>query len=193
MNGFNDRPELTVDDLFAFATGRADEETRARVKNAMSDHGHPVSRLIRTEQELLAEMDSMESNQDFESDSDAIDNAVRESFESEIQSYLAWEQSRLDDELSQFLPEEEAAVVRKSGGKVSPLRAYLAEIRRVVCTEWDWCNRRDQGSLKEPVNQVIALADSFVVYAAQVPFPPTLLAVCVVKIGLDRLCRERKS
>ncbi|MEZ6131107.1 MAG: hypothetical protein R3C59_20740 [Planctomycetaceae bacterium] len=122
-----------------------------------------------------------------------VDEIVRESYEGEIQSYLKWEQTRLDEQLSDFLPEQEAEVVRRSSGQVSPLKPYLDEIRRVVCEEWGWCNRRDDGALNEPVNLVIALADAFVTCSSRVPFPPTLLAVSLVKIGLDRLCRERKT
>ena len=192
MNGSDESREVTIDDLFAVATGRADGQTSSRVKNAVRDTSHPVSRLVRTQQQLSADIASTASDGETEADNNTIDAAVRESFESEIRSYLDWEQSRLDDELSHFLPEEEATLVRKSAGKVSPLKAYLEEIRRVVCEEWGWCKRRDEGAANEPVNLVIALADSFVVYSAQVPFPPTLLAVSIVKIGLDRLCRERK-
>jgi hypothetical protein len=197
MNGSDPIPEVSLEDLAAFATGEADEATRERVKSAMSDIRHPLSYLIRTKEEVRRQLNAKATEErggsEPESDPTVIDEIVHESYENEIQSYLKWEQSRIDDELSEFLPQQEAELVRKSGGKSSPLKPYLDEIRRVVCEEWGWCDRRDDGALNEPVNLVIALADSFVVYGAQIPFPPTLLAVALVNVGLDRLCRDRNS
>ena len=195
MGGSSGQTKVTIEDLFAFASLRADEPTRQRVIAAMNDRDHPLSHLIRSESDVLAQHAVAESQHASheEAGTESLDDVIRSEFESQIASYLEWEQSRINDELSDFLPEQEAELVRKSGGKTSPLKQYLDEIRRVVCTEWGWCNRRDDGSFNEPVNVVIALADSFVVYRAQIPFPPTLLAVSLVKIGLDRLCRESKQ
>lgn len=195
MNGSDPILDVSLEELAAFATGEADDVTRERVKAAMSDIRHPLSYLIRTKEEVRKELQtnglSKPNSVEHGFDSTDIDELVSASYESEIQSYLNWEQSRIDEQLSEFLPEQEAELIRKSGGKTSPLKPYLDEIRRVVCEEWGWCSRRDDGALNEPVNLVIALADSFVVYGAQIPFPPTLLAVSIVKIGLDRLCREQ--
>lgn len=195
MAGSSDERDVTIEDLVAFAALRADGATRQRVIAAMADRQHPLSQLVRSESDVLSQQDAgnIAESGEYASAVSSVDEIIHSEFESLIGSYLAWEQSQLDDELTEFLPEQEAEIVRRSGGQVSPLKPYLDEIRRVVCQEWGWCNRRDDGALNEPVNLVIALADAFVTCRSQIPFPPTLLAVLLVKIGLDRLCRERKT
>lgn len=195
MAGSDESHEVTIEDLAAFASLRASEDTRRRVIEAMSDRNHPLSDLVRPESDVLDEQDeSVGRQQQQESDeAESVDDIVHREFESLIEDYLTWEESQLNDRLAGYVPESEAVLVRRSGGRTSPLKPYLDEIRRVVCLEWGWCNRRDDGALNEPVNLVIALADAFVVSGSQIPFPPTLLAVSLVKIGLDRLCRERKT
>jgi hypothetical protein len=196
MSGSN--ANVNADDLLEFATGRASDEVRERVLRAMNDENHPLSCLVRFRSQQVAKEGLTSKSEEDESpsadvDRDNVDDIVAESLRSEIGAYLEWEQSQIDEELSDFLPEQEAEIVRRSSGQVSPLKPYLDEIRRVVCQEWGWCNRRDDGALNEPVNLVIALADAFVTCRSQIPFPPTLLAVSIVKIGLERLCRERKA
>jgi hypothetical protein len=42
--------DVSIDDLFAFGTGQADEQLRNRVKDTMSDHRHPLSDLLKPKQ-----------------------------------------------------------------------------------------------------------------------------------------------
>ena len=46
--------DVSLEDLAAFASMRADEATRQRVKAAMLDIRHPLSYLVRTEEEVRA-------------------------------------------------------------------------------------------------------------------------------------------
>lgn len=54
--GADGEHDVSLEDLAAFATGEADDETRDRVKAAMSDIRHPLSHLIRTKEEVREEL-----------------------------------------------------------------------------------------------------------------------------------------
>lgn len=57
------RSDVSVDELFAFGVGRADEQTQQKVRNAMSDCRHPLAGLLKAS-EVLAEKDQRETTMD---------------------------------------------------------------------------------------------------------------------------------
>jgi hypothetical protein len=202
MSGSEEHDDISLEDLVAFATRTASEETRMRVARAMKNQDHPLSCLIHTKAEMAeyvrakrqgatATPEDLPSElaDDGQEEPRSLDDIVRSSLRDDIRDYLNWEDARLNDELAEFLPEEEAVAYRAAGE--DPITPYLTELRRVIRDQFNWPDRRDDPALSDPVDLVLALANAFVAHSTEVPFPPMLLAIRTVQLGLERFCRER--
>lgn len=104
---------------------------------------------------------------------------IRPSVNDAIASYWSWETSDVWNALAAAVP------VSRS----DPLAPYLPQLRDVVCRDWNWTERRRDAAFRDPI--VLATAIAELLDAQQqldLPFPPALVAVALVKHGLDRLC-----
>ena len=108
----------------------------------------------------------------------------------EIRQYLELSESELREELWEEAATGEVELVRSAGHPFDP---YIRELRRVVCEEWDWTQRRNDPEWNDPLNLSIALADAMFVASVSVPFPITLAAVTIVKLGIDRFCKRKNE
>jgi tetratricopeptide (TPR) repeat protein len=65
---------------------------------------------------------------------------------------------------------------------------HLAELRRAICDEWNWSERRQDARLSDPFNLALAVMDALICAHTRIPFPFSLTAAVLVKTGLDALC-----
>ena len=70
----------------------------------------------------------------------------------------------------------------------NPLAPYAANLRRIVCEEWGWRDRRNDARYQDSTVLARELAAALRASRLDVPFPIELLAVTLIKYGLDRLC-----
>ncbi|MBE9505398.1 MAG: hypothetical protein IMY84_01165 [Chloroflexi bacterium] len=55
-----------------------------------------------------------------------------------------------------------------------------------ICTEWEYCKKRDLVGLRDPITLAVAVADLIV--AAVGGIPSLAVSTLLIKIGLDRFC-----
>lgn len=60
-------------------------------------------------------------------------------------------------------------------------------LRGKICKEWDYCGKRHDLDLNERVDLVAMVAD--VIAGLTIGFPPVLISVILVKIGLTTFCQ----
>jgi hypothetical protein len=63
-------------------------------------------------------------------------------------------------------------------------------VRQRLCVEWRWCELRQDARWDDKVTLALAVASALSQPVLNLPFPAdlALIAVIVVKIGLDKLC-----
>lgn len=101
-------------------------------------------------------------------------------------------QRYLDQPLDDLL--EELALYREqaTGGPVRDVsdawKKLVPALRKRVCDEWNWCERRQDARLEENI-ALITLVSQIVAPDAQAwQVPAALIAVILVKKGLDAFC-----
>jgi len=109
----------------------------------------------------------------------AATGGEKEPLSHQIRKYLSLAYLDLLGQLPLFTP---AAV------RADPLAPYRPALRRIVCDEWNWINRRADPEFQDPARLADAVARAIARHASEFPFPPPLLAAILVKEGLDNFC-----
>jgi len=102
----------------------------------------------------------------------------------EIERYWELSEGDLMSELEQY--EEETALAHRGGE--DPLEPYLAQLKQFVKVAWNWKERRLTPEFQDNRTVALALAQALADADLPLPFPPQLVAVALVRVGLDRLC-----
>ncbi len=102
----------------------------------------------------------------------------------EIQRYL---NQLLDDLMQEFdLYAEQAGGTMKGPGtaweKITPA------LKRKICDEWNWCERRQDARFDDPTNIIALLTGIIAPSAGQWGIPAALIAVILFKRGIDKFC-----
>ncbi len=99
-----------------------------------------------------------------------------------MQAYLDRPLDELLEELDLYAP------TRKGLG--STWKGIEVAVRQRVCDEWRWCELRQDARWDDKVTLVLAVASALSQPVLRLPFPAdlSLIAVIVVKTGLDRFC-----
>lgn len=101
----------------------------------------------------------------------------------EIARYLARDQDDLLDELSVYA--EASGVTR---GPAEAWKQLVPRLRQAACQDWQWCQRRQDNRFDDKITLAFAIAE--VLTATTLPWgvPVALVAVILVKFGLDKFC-----
>jgi hypothetical protein len=99
-----------------------------------------------------------------------------------LERYLARPLPDLEDELALYAPAER--------GRAEVWAKVAAPIRRVICEEWRWCDKRQDNRYDDRLNLAIAVLAILTERLPQMPLnaEPVLITAIAVKFGLDRLC-----
>lgn len=120
-----------------------------------------------------------ETAADFQEEVDpAEDETWTDSLEPLVAEYMRRELRELRAELVSLSEE-----VRSD-----PLAPHRADLRRVVCSEWNWNSRRNDSRWQDKGLLAIELANVLQQSQIDLPFPIPLVAVFLVRQGLDSLC-----
>ena len=87
--------------------------------------------------------------------------------------------------------QEELALYADAERDVADLWPKIAApIRRVICEEWRWCEKRQDNRYDDRLNLAIAVLAILTERLPQMPLnaEPVLITAIAVKFGLDRLC-----
>jgi hypothetical protein len=94
----------------------------------------------------------------------------------------------LDDLLDELTLYREQATGGPLRGPSEAWNRLVPALRRRVCDEWGWCERRQDARLEENVALVTLLSQIVAPDAQRWGVPAVLIAVILVKKGLDRFC-----
>ncbi len=104
----------------------------------------------------------------------------------DVQRYL---DQPLDDLLEELALYREQASGGPARGASDAWDKLAPALRRRVCVEWNWCERRQDARTEESVT-LVTLVSQIVIPEAQVwQVPAVLIAVILVKKGLDAFCQ----
>ena len=104
----------------------------------------------------------------------------------EIQRYL---NQPLDDLMQEFdLYAQQAGGTMRGPG--SAWEKIVPVLKHKVCDEdeWNWCERRQDARFDDPTNIALALASIVSPDATRWQIPAALIAVVMIKRGLDAFC-----
>ena len=102
----------------------------------------------------------------------------------ELQRYLERALPELEEELAVY--REQATGARRGPGDA--LQDLVPALRQRVCAEWKWCDRRQDARFDDPVNIATLLVTLLAPDALRWQVPAALVAVILVKRGLDAFC-----
>jgi hypothetical protein len=103
----------------------------------------------------------------------------------ELGRYLSQPLDELLEELSLYREQATGGAVR---GPSEAWEKLVPRLRQRVCDEWNWCQRRQDARFEEPFT-LAALVSQIIVPEAQLwQVPAALIAVILVKKGLDAFC-----
>jgi hypothetical protein len=111
---------------------------------------------------------------------------IDEQPEGKLATYLDWERERL---LAELADHAAVADVRHS----DPLAPYRGELRRLLCDEWRWSERRLDPDLQDPRTLAQAICQLLSTQKDVIPLPEALVAAVLVKEGLDSLCKQKRG
>jgi hypothetical protein len=101
----------------------------------------------------------------------------------EIQRYL---DQPLDALLQEFdLYAEQAGVMKGPGTAWDKI---VPALKRKVCVEGNWCERRQDARFDDPANIALAVMSMIGDEAMRIAVPTALIAVILFKRGLDKFC-----
>jgi hypothetical protein len=95
----------------------------------------------------------------------------------------------LDDLLEELALYREQATGGTLRGPSDAWRELVPALRQRICVEWNWCERRQDNRFEENI-ALATLVSQIVAPEAQAwQVPAALIAVILVKKGLDAFCR----
>lgn len=99
-----------------------------------------------------------------------------------IQTYLERPLDELEGELELYAP--------ASRGVGDVWQKISGPLHQRLCVEWDYCTVRQDARLDDDLTLTLLVLDVLTKNALNLPFPidPVLIAVLVVKRGLDVFC-----
>jgi hypothetical protein len=103
----------------------------------------------------------------------------------EIQDYMDLPLDSLLEELALYREQATGGPVRSPAdawGKLVP------RLRQRVCADWNWCQRRQDARFDEPAALAALVAEIVTPDAVSWSIPAALIAVILVKKGLDAFC-----
>ena len=68
----------------------------------------------------------------------------------------------------------------------SLFHSFVPQLRKRLCDEWKFCERRHDSDLMDTVNLIAGVAD--VIAGLTIGFPPVIFATILVKKGLASFC-----
>ena len=97
-------------------------------------------------------------------------------------------QAYLDRPLADLL--DELSVYDTTRGTGDIWQKIAGPVRTRLCDEWRWCELRQDARWDDKVTLALAVASALSLPVLHLPFPAdlALIAVIVVKMGLDRVC-----
>lgn len=81
---------------------------------------------------------------------------------------------------SVFSPQKRVEVGRNT------FRAYQDKLTKIICEEWNFCERINKSDWSDTVDLVAAIAD--VIATAVSGIPPFIIGTLLVKIGIRKFC-----
>jgi hypothetical protein len=102
----------------------------------------------------------------------------------EVRRYIERGLPELEEELAVY--REQATGARRGPGDA--LQDLVPALRERVCAEWKWCDKRQDARFDDPVNIAALLASMLAPDALRWQVPAALVAVILVKRGLDAFC-----
>jgi len=99
-----------------------------------------------------------------------------------LSQYLQRPLSDLEEELTLYAPAER--------GPAEVWAKVVGPVRRVICEEWRWCEKRQDNRYDDRLNLAIAVLAILSERLPQMPLnaEPVLIVAIAVKMGLDQLC-----
>ena len=94
----------------------------------------------------------------------------------------------LDDLMQELALYQEQAVRGQERSPADVWRKLESTLRQRVCVEWNWCERRQDARFDDPANIALALASIVLPDATRWQIPAALIAVILIKRGLDAFC-----
>jgi hypothetical protein len=97
-------------------------------------------------------------------------------------------QALLDRPLDELM--EELSIYDTSKGIGDVWQKIAGPVHQRLCNEWRWCELRTDARWDDKVTLALAVASALSQPILHLPFPAdlALIAVIVVKMGLDRFC-----
>ncbi len=105
--------------------------------------------------------------------------------DAELQDYLNQPLAELMEELAIY---RDAATGGATRGVSDVWRQIEPLLRERVCAEWNWCVRRQDARTDEPLTIATLLVSIIAPVVMQWQVPAALVAVILVKRGLDAFC-----
>ncbi len=107
---------------------------------------------------------------------------MTESDRRRLEQYLARPLADLEDELALYAPAER--------GPAEAWAKVVGPVRRVICEEWRWCDKRQDNRYDDRLNLAIAVLAVLSDRLPQMPLgaEPVLIVAIAIKMGLDQLC-----
>jgi hypothetical protein len=108
---------------------------------------------------------------------------MHETDQLKLQQYLNRPLTDLEEELALYAPAERGPAEIWANNIAGPLR-------RVICEEWRWCEKRQDNRYDDRLNLAIAVLAILTERLPQMPLnaEPVLITAIAVKMGLDQLC-----
>jgi hypothetical protein len=101
----------------------------------------------------------------------------------ELTRYLARNQADLLDELSVY-----AAASGVPRGPAEAWAQLVPLLRQAICQDWQWCQRRQDNRFDDKITLAFAVAEALMGTTLPWGVPIALVAVILVKFGLDKFC-----
>ena len=102
----------------------------------------------------------------------------------EVQRYL---NQPLDALMQEFdLYAEAATGTMRGSGKA--WEKIVPALKQKICVEGNWCERRQDARFDDPMNIALALTGMIDNEAMRIAAPAALIAVILVKRGIDQFC-----
>jgi hypothetical protein len=118
---------------------------------------------------------------------------VDENIKQQICYYSSLSENSLFSLIPEYLPEYQNLILAPENlveiGKTY-FQMHIDEFRNLVCKEFNWPMRRKDPRFNDELNLVASIAD-LIILNLHLVVPPIIIAVLLIKIGLDKLCEGK--